>query len=96
LSDLSSENNHNFKKWWKTPGRYWIDKLKVIMIDHRKICDDWHFGEDQKKLFKQYYDANKLLVDCLNSDCYVSREVRAEIEASLLLPIKSLSYQLEI
>jgi predicted NACHT family NTPase len=44
----------------------------------------------QEKLLQQYYDANKLLVDCLNSDCYVSREVRAEIEASLLLPIKSL------
>ncbi|WP_442948904.1 NACHT C-terminal helical domain 2-containing protein [Nostoc sp.] len=27
-------------------------------------------------MLKQYYDANKLLVDCLNSDCYVSREVR--------------------
>jgi predicted NACHT family NTPase len=44
-------------------------------------------SEDQKELLQEYYDANKLLVDCLNSDCYVSREVRAEIEASLLLPI---------
>jgi hypothetical protein len=36
---------------------------------------------------QQYYNANKLLVDCLNSDCYVSREVRQEIEDTLLLPI---------
>jgi hypothetical protein len=33
------------------------------------------------------FDANQLLVDCLNSDCYVSREVRQEIEDTLLLPI---------
>jgi predicted NACHT family NTPase len=46
-------------------------------------------SEYQKRLLQQYYDANKLLVDCLNSDCYVSREVRSEIEANLLLPIKS-------
>jgi hypothetical protein len=26
-------------------------------------------------------------MDCLNSDCYVSREVRQEIEETLLLPI---------
>jgi hypothetical protein len=38
----------------------------------------------------QYYDANKLLVDCLNSDCYIShlqcegREIEA---ATLLLPV---------
>ena len=43
----------------------------------------------QKKLLKQYYDANRLLVDCLNSDCYISREVRQEIEDTLLLPIKN-------
>jgi predicted NACHT family NTPase len=61
------------------------------MIQHRNIGHDWQFSEAQNKLLQQYYDANKLLVDCLNSDCYVSREVRAEIEASLLLPIKSLS-----
>jgi hypothetical protein len=31
----------------------------------------------KKQLLQQYYDANKLLVDCLNSDCYVSRESQA-------------------
>ncbi|HEY9638090.1 MAG TPA: hypothetical protein V6D14_32150 [Coleofasciculaceae cyanobacterium] len=30
-------------------------------------------------------NANRLLVDCLNSDCYVSREVRQEIEDTFLL-----------
>jgi predicted NACHT family NTPase len=91
LPDLSAENYHKFKHWWQINGRDWTEELIAITIEHRNIGHDWQFNEAQEKLLQQYYDANKLLVDCLNSDCYVSREVRAEIEASLLLPIKSLS-----
>ncbi|MEQ9666955.1 NACHT C-terminal helical domain 2-containing protein [Coleofasciculus sp. G2-EDA-02] len=57
------------------------------MIQYRNIGHNWQFSDSQKQLLKQYYDANKLLVDCLNSDCYVSQEVRQEIEDTLLLPI---------
>jgi predicted NACHT family NTPase len=32
-------------------------------------------------------NANLLLANCLNSECYVSREVREEIEATMLLPV---------
>ena len=46
------------------------------MIQHRNIGHDWQFSPEQKALLRQYYDANKLLVACINSDCYVSREVR--------------------
>ncbi|NEP37981.1 MAG: hypothetical protein F6K25_10785 [Okeania sp. SIO2G4] len=35
---------------------------------------------------RDYYYANGLLLNCLNSDFYVSREVRQEIEDILLLP----------
>jgi hypothetical protein len=41
-------------------------------------------------LLRKYYDANKLLVDCLNSGCNVSPAVRQEIEETLLLPIANL------
>jgi predicted NACHT family NTPase len=86
LPDISDDN---FYKWWEVNRQSWAEKFRTIIIEHRNIGHDWQFSEAQKKLLRQYYDANKLLVDCLNSDCYVSREVRAEIEASLLLPIKS-------
>ncbi|MEH2315194.1 MAG: hypothetical protein V7K35_28155 [Nostoc sp.] len=46
------------------------------MIKYRNIGHDWQFTHKQKELLKQYYDTNKLLVHSLNSDCYVSREVR--------------------
>ena len=51
------------------------------------IGKNWQFSEEQKELLMQYYDANKLLVDCLNSYCVVSDKVRQEIEDTLLLPI---------
>lgn len=58
------------------------------MIQHPNIGHDWQFSDEQQALLKQYYDANKLLVDCLNSDCYVSREMRQQMESSLLLLIQ--------
>jgi predicted NACHT family NTPase len=63
------------------------EQLRAVMIEYRNIGHDWQFSDEQKQLLQQYYDANKLLVDCLNTDCYVSREVRQEIEETLLLPI---------
>ncbi|MEP0832097.1 NACHT domain-containing NTPase [Microcoleus sp. AS-A8] len=65
----------------------WVNKMRKVMIEYRNIGHDWQFSDEQKERLQQYYDANKLLVDCLNSDCYVSRAVRQEIEETLLLPI---------
>lgn len=79
-----------FQNWWLANGDGWTDKLreKNEMIAQHDIVDDrWKFNDKQKELLKKYYDANQLLVDCLNSDCNVSREVRQEIEETLLLPI---------
>ncbi|WP_442949759.1 NACHT C-terminal helical domain 2-containing protein [Nostoc sp.] len=64
-----------------------MKKLREVMIKYRNIGYDWQFSHEQKKLLNQYYNASKILVDCLNSDCYVSREVRQQIEDTLLLPI---------
>ncbi len=76
-----------FNAWRKAQGQAWAERLRAMIINYRNIGHDWQFNEQQKELLKEYYDANKLLVDCLNSDCYVSREVRQEIEDTLLLPI---------
>jgi predicted NACHT family NTPase len=90
LPDTSSENSNNFYIWWAANGKIWTEDLRSIEIEHRNIGHDWQFTEAQKALLGQYYDANRLLVDCLNSDCYVSREVREEIESTLFLPIESI------
>lgn len=77
-------------KWWVTNGANWIEQLRAIMIKHRNIGHDWEFTDSQIELLEKYYGANKLLVECLNSDCYVSRNVRKYIEDTLILPIKSI------
>ncbi|NER94874.1 MAG: NACHT domain-containing NTPase [Symploca sp. SIO1B1] len=82
------EDKEQFKQWWKVNSKAWIEQLRSVIIEHRNIGHDWQFNEQQQKLFNQYYNANQLLVDCLNSDCYVSQEVRQEIEDTLLLPVK--------
>jgi predicted NACHT family NTPase len=88
LPILEVKNDSDVKElmqWMKIKGSEWTEQLQTIMIEHRNIGHDWQFSDEQKQLLQQYYDANKLLVDCLNSDCYVSREVRQEIEETLLL-----------
>jgi predicted NACHT family NTPase len=83
-----NDDLESLEEWlrWEVHQK-WIGEFRYLMIEHRNIGYNWQFSDDQKELLQQYYHANKLLVDCLNSDCYVSREVRQEIEETLLLPI---------
>ncbi|MEG4068323.1 NACHT domain-containing NTPase [Microcoleus sp. Pol11C2] len=79
-----------FRQWWQANGQVWTRELRQIIISYRNIGHDWLFSEQQKSLLKKYYDANKLLVYCLNSGCNVSPAVRQEIEETLLLPIANI------
>lgn len=87
--DISAEEGR-VRTWWKEEGQTWDYEMKNVIVEYSSLAEDWQFSEfsnDQKELLKQYYEANLLLMQCLNSDCYVSREVRQEIEEKLLLPI---------
>ncbi|NQE37245.1 NACHT domain-containing protein [Microcoleus asticus] len=75
-----------FDKWQAENGQLWSEKFRSLIIKYRNIGHNWLFNDSQKQLLQQYYDANKLLIDCLNSGCNVSPEVREEIEETLLLP----------
>lgn len=72
---------------WVNEGKAWIQSLRAMMIKHRNIGHDWQFSDQQKLLLRKYYDANLRLAECLNTDCYLSREVRQDIEATMLRPI---------
>ena len=76
-----------FEQWWFTCGKTWMEQLRQAMVTYRNIGHDWQFSEAQVAQLNQYVAANQLLVDCLNCECYVTRSVRQEIEATLLLPI---------
>ena len=81
------EEYQKFDEWWQINGYVWTNQLRSLLIKHRNIGHDWQFTEAQEQLLRQYYDANKLLVDCLNSSC-VSSAVKEAIEDTLLLPIE--------
>lgn len=78
------------------------EALEQIADDARKVAknnlhhigsDTWQLGNHQftdteKKLLRQYYTANELLLRCLKSEgCRMDRQIRQQIEETLILPI---------
>lgn len=52
------------------------------------LGQEWKFSDDEKMLLKKYYDANLLLLECINSKgCKLRFKDRQKLEATLLLPI---------
>ncbi|MEH1904901.1 MAG: NACHT domain-containing NTPase [Nostoc sp.] len=80
-------NPEKFRDWWQAKGKAWDEQLRGMLIKYRNIGYNWQFNEQQKELLQQYYDVNKLLVDCLNSATCVTSIVQQEIEETLLLAI---------
>ena len=74
-------------QWWENHGENWTKELRQICIDRRNIGHDWEFTKEQMKLLNQYYEANLFLFECMNRS-YVSKQVREEIESTMLLPSK--------
>lgn len=99
LPEVPKELNHSVQsqemtdEWWKKEGRSLVEKLRSIDSGVQIVYLE-SFNNSQKKLLRQYYDANRILVSCLNSDCYVSRAVRQEIKDTLLLPIEEIEKQI--
>jgi len=86
ISTLPSKTESTVS-WWDTRGQMWTTQLRFIMVQHCNVGRDWEFDSRQKELLQRYYDANKLLAECLNGNCHISQQMREEIEETLLLPI---------
>jgi transcriptional regulator with XRE-family HTH domain len=83
------EHPHRFTSqsdWMRANGFHWANRLREILVKNRNIGHDWSFSETQKQLLQKYYDANRLLVSCLNIACSSNHVVRT-IKDKLLLPI---------
>ncbi|MEH2189957.1 MAG: NACHT domain-containing protein [Nostoc sp.] len=76
-----------YQQFWNEHSKAWIEELIITMNSYCQICQDWQLNNKEKELFKQYYNANNLLVDCLNRVIAMSDDVRQEIEETLFLPI---------
>ncbi|GAB4195041.1 MAG: hypothetical protein Fur006_41220 [Coleofasciculaceae cyanobacterium] len=86
----SEENQERVQQWWELHGQSWVSQFRTILIQQRNIGHEWHLSEVSQLLLDQYSYANKLLIECLNSNSQLIAEVRQEIEETLLLPISSL------
>ncbi|MBE9166678.1 NACHT domain-containing NTPase [Pleurocapsales cyanobacterium LEGE 06147] len=84
------QDRARFRSWWQINHLAWTEQLRTAISLHRNIQSHWHFSPEQQQVLQRYYDANQLLIDCLNSNCEVTVAVRREIEAALLLPQKEL------
>lgn len=86
----SHHSQERLQTWWQENYAAWVDQLKQSITEYRNIHHPWQFSPEQQQVLKRYYDANQLLVDCLNSNCEVTATIRQEIEATLLLPQQEL------
>jgi len=75
-----------FQDWCKNNYAAWLEQLQQAIFTHRDLSDRWKFSPSQSKILQNYYDANQLLLDCLNSNCEITANIRTDIEATLLLP----------
>lgn len=76
----------NFDLWWQKRGQAWSENIRAIAIEYRQLGYYWQFSHQQKQLLKQYYQANQLLLNCLNNSCSLSIEVDRDIQQTLLIP----------
>jgi predicted NACHT family NTPase len=86
----ADQTQRSSQSWWQEHYRSWTESLKKTVDTHRSSNRTWEFSDTQQQVLQSYYDANQLLIDCLNSNCEVTTTIRQEIEATLLLPQKEL------
>lgn len=79
------QSRHALKIWWEENGETWTSKLRNLIISDRQIGHDWQFDENELQILQQYWNANKVLIDCLNNAGNVSLATIKSIEKKLFL-----------
>ncbi|WGV26048.1 NACHT domain-containing protein [Halotia branconii] len=80
-----SQGGEVLKIWWQDHGNAWIEELRTLMIDTRQIGHNWQFNQHELEQLQQYWDANKLLLDCLNRASDVTPQLGNFIKENLFL-----------
>lgn len=84
-----SDSRENLDQWWQNYHLAWLGQLKKAIADFRNVNQQWHFTSEQEIILEKYYEANQLLIDCLNSDGEVTPAIREEIEATMVVSEKN-------
>jgi predicted NACHT family NTPase len=83
--------------WYKNDSGAWANRLKDLNKNYRNIDYDWPLNDAKEwGTLRAYCYANKLLLDCLNTQCYVSLDTRQYIQETLLLPFNEIEKMMEI
>ncbi|MEM1307938.1 MAG: NACHT domain-containing protein [Cyanobacteria bacterium P01_H01_bin.153] len=83
VESLEQLINHDISEQWRQSLHEAAVHLKTFLVEQRDIGHDWHFREEDIRILREYYNANQLLLDCLNGDCYVSFELQRQIKERL-------------
>ncbi|MDY6784607.1 MAG: NACHT domain-containing protein [Cyanobacteriota bacterium] len=76
-----------YQKWWESHSHDWTENLRLAIVGYRNIGYSWRFDTRQRKLLRQYYQANKFLVEGLYRAARISARAQQAIEETLLVPI---------
>jgi predicted NACHT family NTPase len=82
-------DNYDPREWKGRHFADWQKQLRAAMIKYRNIGQDWQFTVLQKNNLRNYYFANKLLYDCLETtdECYLTLPVRQYITETFCRPL---------
>ncbi|AUT01177.1 histidine kinase [Nostoc sp. CENA543] len=79
----SHQDRKILNSWWKNHGRDWTEELRSLMMTHRQIGYDWQFNQQDLQYLQHYWNANKLLLDCLKAALNINYDVKNYLEKSL-------------
>jgi hypothetical protein len=84
--NIIKASKNKFQNWFQSQAPIKVEELKNLFKKYRDINWDWNWAEDQFDLQIKYYEANILLVECLNINEVASEELKEQIKDELLLP----------
>jgi CheY-like chemotaxis protein len=73
-----SQNRERQQHWWQQNYAAWVEQVRGAIAHYRNIQHSWQFTPEQQEVLQRYYDANQLLIDCLNSNCEVTAATRQD------------------
>lgn len=81
----SVKDKNSLLTWWQNNGADWLKNFREVVIKHRYFGEDWQFNLSEQALLETYCSANYFLVECLNSDCQITPQLRQDLENGLLV-----------
>jgi hypothetical protein len=75
--------------WWQHNGQDWIEDLRCVTMEFGNNSNSLQLSQKKYELLYQYYNANKLLMECLNIS-EVSPEYDRKLKIHYYYPLPNL------